>query len=105
MDSQMAFTNPRDTIRAIHEDQELCEYLLSNIDTTHSLQILPSRIHRNGTGVFVSQTISEGTEIFRSQPSVSCVGDGMYSIICDYCFASSASLIHPAGHFRARDAV
>lgn len=91
-----------DVVGPIHANQELCQQLLSNIDTAATLEILPSKIDNNGTGLFAKESIPEGADIFRSTPLVTCVGDGMHSILCDFCLTSSASKINPDGHFRTK---
>lgn len=75
---------------AMHDRQELCLQLLQNINASHILEILPSKIHDNGSGLFAKEAIPEGSEIFRSTPLVTCVADGRQAITCDYCFASMA---------------
>ncbi|KFY23065.1 hypothetical protein V493_06122 [Pseudogymnoascus sp. VKM F-4281 (FW-2241)] len=76
--------------------------------TTHNLhglnsalEFLPSKIHQHGTGLFAKNAIPEGSDVFRSTPLVSCVGDGMHTVICDFCFASSVSKINLEGDFNA----
>ncbi|KFZ07293.1 hypothetical protein V501_06603 [Pseudogymnoascus sp. VKM F-4519 (FW-2642)] len=75
---------------AMHDRQDLCLQLLQNINASHILEILPSKIHDNGSGLFAKDAIPEGSEIFRSTPLVTCVADGRQAITCDYCFASMA---------------
>jgi hypothetical protein len=105
MASQTTFTDAGGASHAIHEEQELCKYILSGIHTTTPLQILPSKIHCNGTGLFAKEAIALGKEVFRSKPLVSCVMNELYSVICDYCLTSSRSKINHAGYFWAKDDV
>lgn len=93
----MAFAKPKENIKAIHEDQELCEYLLKDIKTKIPLQILPSVIHHNGSGLFTKKKIMEGTRIFRSRPLVSCISSGNHKEVCDYCLVTTMSNVHPKG--------
>jgi ferredoxin len=103
MASQTPPTYLEEDARPIYDDQELCEHLLRSLNAQASLEILPSKIHLDGTGLFAKEAIAEGAEVFRSTPLVSCVENGMYSVICDYCFTSSAGKINPvSGHFRAK---
>jgi SET and MYND domain-containing protein len=105
MASQTTFTDAGGTARAIHEEQELCKYLLRAIHTTTPLHILPSKIHPNGTGLFAKEAIAVGKEVFRSKPLVSCVMNELYNVTCDYCLTSSKSKINHAGYFRTKDDV
>ncbi|KAG0645293.1 Histone-lysine N-methyltransferase SMYD3 [Hyphodiscus hymeniophilus] len=89
--------------RAIYEDQELCKYLLSNTTAAASLQILASKVHPGGTGVFALRDIADGAEVFRSKPLITSVEMGMHSTVCDYCYASSTGRIHHAGRFRKEE--
>ncbi|ELR05438.1 hypothetical protein GMDG_01733 [Pseudogymnoascus destructans 20631-21] len=73
MASQIPPPNPQADGGAIHNDQELCQHLLRNLNRSVALEILPSRIHNNGTGLFAMEAIPEGSEIFRSTPLVNCV--------------------------------
>jgi len=82
----------------IHENQELCSYLIKKITSTVPLQILTSKI--SGSGLFTTQDIPAGEEIFVSTPLVNTVEDGKHGSVCDYCFATSNGRVHPAGHFR-----
>ena len=82
---------------AIHEDQALCTKLLDSVTAAVPLQILPSKIPGAGTGLFVTRDVDFGEEIFRSCPVVSCVEEGMYKFVCDYCYAYSKSSIRPSG--------
>lgn len=86
-------------VTSLHDDQELCQYLLRNLDASATLEILPSKIHING--LFAKKAFPEGVEIFRSTPLVNCVGDGKRAIVCDYCYTSRASTINFEGNFRA----
>lgn len=86
----------------IHNDQELCQFLLHRLGDSCAMDILPSKIHINGTGLFAKEAIPQGSEVFRSMPLVSCVGDGQHRIICDYCYTSTASRINAEGNFRTQ---
>jgi hypothetical protein len=100
MASQTLLTDTGDDVPAIHKDEELCQYLLNSITTKTSLQILPSGIHSNGTGLFTKEVIPEGADVFRSQPLISCLSREHSRNVCDYCLTNSTSKIHPTGHFR-----
>ncbi|KAH8586055.1 hypothetical protein B0O99DRAFT_91884 [Bisporella sp. PMI_857] len=100
MASQMPLTDTGGAAPAIHEDKELCQYLLNSITTTATLQILPSGMHRHGTGLFAKEAIPDGADIFRSQPLINCVSNEHSNFVCDNCLTSSTSNIHPTGHFR-----
>lgn len=86
-------------IGPLHKNQELCKSLLRNLDAAAALEILPSKAHQHGTGLFAKEGIPEGAEVFRSTPLVTCIEDEMQSIICDFCFTSSANKINADGHF------
>lgn len=88
-------------VGGLHDDQELCQYLLRNLDASATLEILPSKIHLSGTGLFAKKAFPAGVEIFRSTPLVNCVGDGKHAMICDYCYTSRASTINAEGNFRS----
>lgn len=92
-------SNPQAAVGAIHDDKSLCQRLLRSISASAKLEILPSTIHDIGTGLFAKKAIPEGTEIFRSTPLVRCVGEGLHDIICDFCFAGSARMIHGEVNF------
>jgi SET and MYND domain-containing protein len=64
------------------------------------LDIRPSSIAGAKHGLFTSAAIGEGEEIFRSDPLITCVSDGIQTIVCDYCLSYSRSAILPSGHFR-----
>lgn len=84
---------------ALHEDQTLCTQLLKTITAAIPPQILPSKIPGAGVGLFVKKNVDYGKEIFRSDPVVNCVLDGMQSLVCDYCYACQGTAIHPSGRF------
>ena len=84
---------------ALYEDQTLCTQLLKTITTAIPLQILPSKIPGAGAGLFVTRDLDDGEEIFRSDPLVNCVENGMQSRVCDSCYDYKGSNIHPSGRF------
>jgi hypothetical protein len=85
---------------ALFEDQTLCAKLLDSITAATPLQILPSKITGAGVGLFATQDVSCGEEIFRSRPVVNCVGDGLQKLVCDDCYAFKNSVVHPSGRFQ-----
>ena len=88
---------------ALHENQALCAQLLETITAAVPLKILPSKIPGAGVGLFVTKDVDYGEEIFRSDPVVNCVMDGMQSHVCDHCYAFEGSKILPGGGFRTTD--
>ncbi|KAF2799508.1 SET domain-containing protein [Melanomma pulvis-pyrius CBS 109.77] len=88
---------------ALYEDQTLCTQLLKTITVATPLQILPSKIPGAGVGLFITKNIEDGEEIFRSEPLVNCVMNGMQSLVCDYCYCSREGVIHPSGRFRTTE--
>lgn len=86
-----------------HKDQTLCAQLLNTITAAVPLQILPSKITGAGSGLFVTKDVDYGEEIFRSHPVINCVADGMQNVVCDYCYGSRRSKIHPSGRFRVTE--
>lgn len=53
--------------------------------------------------MFVTKDVDYGEEIFRSHPVINCVADGMQNVVCDYCYGSRRSKIHPSGRFRVTE--
>ena len=88
---------------SLHEDQTLCSQLLKTITAAIPLQIQSSKIPGAGNGLFVTKDVNCGEEIFRSDPLVNCVGDGMHNLVCDHCYAYQESMIHPSGRFRSAE--
>jgi hypothetical protein len=88
---------------ALHQDQELCAQLLGTVVATIPLQISQSKISGAGTGLFVTQAVKAGEEVFRSDPLVSCVEDGMQSKICELCYRWPTSRVLPHGRFCAAE--
>jgi hypothetical protein len=84
-------TDSRGAVPAVHEEQALCQYLLNSITTTTTLRVLPSEIHRQGTGLFAKYAIPEGADVFRSHSLINCVSNEHTNIVCDYCLANSKS--------------
>ncbi|OBT87641.1 hypothetical protein VE02_02682 [Pseudogymnoascus sp. 03VT05] len=87
------------TAGALHNDNTLSQYLLNNLETSVTLEFLPSKIHANGTGLFAKEAIPEGSEIFRSTPFVTCVRNGHHGSICDYCHTSNEGDVDAEGNF------
>ena len=79
---------------------KLSAYLSHEVTSTVPLEIRPSSIAGAKHGLFTTAAIREGEEIFRSDPLITCVDDGMQAIVCDYCFLYSRSAILPSGQFR-----
>lgn len=79
---------------------KLSACLGGRVASTAPLQIQLSRIAGAKHGLFTAAAISEGEEIFTSQPLISCVDDGKQSVVCDYCFSYAQTAIDPSGHFR-----
>jgi hypothetical protein len=75
--------------RPIHENKEICEYLVSSVKGNFSLQILPSTISNAGSGLFAAEDIAAGQEIFRSTPVVQCPSYYQDMTVCDYCYSSA----------------
>ncbi|KAF3032562.1 hypothetical protein E8E12_002292 [Didymella heteroderae] len=86
-----------------HKDQTLCAQLLNTITAAVPLQILPSKITGAGSGLFVTKDVDYGEEIFRSDPVINCVADGMQNVVCDYCYGNQRSKIHSSGRFRVAE--
>ena len=85
----------------IHQNEDVCQYMLKSVVTTFSLAIQASRIASPGSGLFVSgnDTIDQGHEIFRMRPMITCV-DSSKESVCHYCFTDASSVIHPSGRLR-----
>jgi hypothetical protein len=86
-----------------HEDQTLCIKLLNTITAATPLQILPSKIAGAGAGLFTTKDVDYGEEIFRSDPVINCVMDGMQNLVCDNCYAYQESKVNLSGRFRVAE--
>jgi hypothetical protein len=85
-----------DVARPIHEDETLCNYILSTTKApTGALSIQQSTIPNSGSGLFTTRDLTEGELIFTSVPLVLCseVGDNMEA--CDFCFRQRRRVFHP----------
>ncbi|KAF2847598.1 hypothetical protein T440DRAFT_520728 [Plenodomus tracheiphilus IPT5] len=86
-----------------YDDQEFCANLLMTITETVPLRILRSETSGAGTGLFVTEDVEYGTEIYRSEPQVMCVDDDKKALVCDHCFAFANSVLHSDGRFRRQE--
>lgn len=75
--------------RPIYENKEICEYLVSSVKASLSLQILPSTISNAGSGLFTAEDMAAGQEIFRSTPVVQCPSYYQDMTVCNYCYSSA----------------
>lgn len=88
-----------DSKKPIHGQPGLCDHILRSASfSAVPLQVGPSAITNAGSGLFVLEKVSAGTEIFRSEPLL-LVCDVNNKGICDYCFRNNNSSIHPDGRF------
>jgi hypothetical protein len=87
----------------MNDDQTLCIQLLESVISFVPLQIRRSDIPGDGAGLFITNDVEYGDEVFRSDPVVSCVADGMLEIVCDLCYAYSDSKTTSDGRLRAED--
>ena len=85
----------------LHQNEDVCQYMLKSVTTTHSLAIQASRIASPGSGLFVSgnDKIDLGHDIFRVRPMITCV-DSSKEAVCHYCFTDAVSVVHPSGRLR-----
>lgn len=79
---------------AFHEDQSVCDYILGMATAAVPFKIAASQIASPGSGLFVTEEVEEGQELFHSQPPFICVFPGE-SGICHYCLRDAESPIHP----------
>lgn len=79
---------------------KLSTYLSHQVTSTIPLEIRPSSIADAKHGLFTTAAIREGEEIFRSDPLITCVDDGIQNVVCDYCLSYSRSNVLPSGQFR-----
>lgn len=86
-----------------HRDAQLCRHLLGSITTPHSLEIRESEISQAGSGLFALNDIPEGEGIFGSSPLAECVAAGYEDSVCDLCYTTTLSRVHPSGRFRTKD--
>ena len=88
-----------------HADTQLCEYLLGSIVGSIPLGIRESAVSQAGSGLFAQEAVPECQEVFRSEPVVECVADGLADSVCDLCYANILTKVHPSGRFRTKDDV
>jgi hypothetical protein len=88
---------------APYNDPAYCSELLKTVATRTALQILQSNLPRAGVGLFTTQDIEGGEEIYSSDPLVQSVDDGMQKLVCDNCYTCSESRLHPTGRFLTAD--
>ncbi len=82
----------------IHAQPILCKGILSNISSSVPLEVKLSTTKDAGSGLFATQEIERGQEIFRSHPLVNC-RDPAISDACDFCFANGKTTLHRDGRF------
>lgn len=85
--------------KALHEQPKLCSYILNGVkNSSIPLKIAASSIAQAGSGLFVTNDVEAGSELFRSRPLlVVCEGNDLR--ICDYCFCNPTTTVHPDGRF------
>jgi hypothetical protein len=71
----------------IHDDQALCELLLTEVKSTYAVEIRKSTISEAGSGLFAKQDISAFRDAFRSTPLFAMPVGGALSRVCGHCFA------------------
>lgn len=82
--------------RPIHDDQELCSYILNTIKAPDgALKIRESTIPGSGSGLFTTRDVAAGELIFTSVPLVLCSEVGEQMEACDFCFQQRRRVIHP----------
>lgn len=89
--------------KALHEEQTFCTELLATVKSAVPLQISQSTIPGAGTGLFVTEDVDLGQELFRSIPVVNCVEEGYQHLVCDYCYVFKDSKISFNGRFRTAE--
>ncbi|KAM0253961.1 hypothetical protein ACHAQJ_007030 [Trichoderma viride] len=86
----------QDIHRPIHEDEALCNYILSTIKAPKgALSIQESTIPASGSGLFTTRDVAEGELIFTSVPLVLCSEVGDNTEACDFCFQQRRRVFHP----------
>lgn len=94
-----AATMPDQKRKRVHNQRNLCDYILSLVDKSSvPLRIGASPIPNAGSGLFVVADVAAGADIFRSQPLL-LVSEGNNLDVCDYCFLNKNSLISPENKF------
>ncbi|KAK3352859.1 hypothetical protein B0T25DRAFT_501251 [Lasiosphaeria hispida] len=76
--------------QAFHTEPELCSAMLKTIKAAVPLAIESSNISM-GSGLFVTQSIDAGREIYRSNPVVACVDAGNPTF-CHYCLDNTKNV-------------
>jgi hypothetical protein len=74
--------------KAIHDDKDVCTYLIEGPVESTSLIIAESKIASLGSGLVADMGISQGRQIFKSKPLITCV-DPRFDSICHYCLKGS----------------
>ncbi|KAI9373594.1 hypothetical protein BJX61DRAFT_541554 [Aspergillus egyptiacus] len=82
------------------QESRVYDYLLSKVTSAVPLEIRQSSIPGAGMGLFATQDIAEGHEIYQSNPLVACVEDEKQEEVCDYCLLDTTSAVLPTGRFR-----
>lgn len=74
--------------QAIHDDKDICTYLVENPFESTSLVIAKSKIASLGSGLVADKGVDQGRQIFKSRPLIACV-DARVDNICHYCLKGS----------------
>lgn len=90
-----------DSQEPLFKQAGLCQYLLDNVTSSPGLEIRQSLITGAGSALFTKTNISDGEQVFQSQPLVSAVLDRGQNV-CEYCFRDGDSRVHPSGRFRSK---
>lgn len=80
---------------AFHTEPDLCKQMLRTVTASFLLAIRSSDISP-GSGLFTTEEIPDGREIYRSTPLISCVDPGNPSI-CHYCLQDTAEVFKRGG--------
>jgi hypothetical protein len=91
---------PPGLARPVHDDTELCNFLLGSVQTTFKLNITKSKIHEGGSGLATTNDIPLGSEIFRAkEPWWAVPKNDEIEETCDNCFSRTRSMINSSGQF------
>ncbi|OIW32001.1 SET domain-containing protein [Coniochaeta ligniaria NRRL 30616] len=77
--------------QALHDDKDVCTYLIKSAIESKPLSIAESKIARLGSGLVADEAIDQGRQIFKSKPFITCV-DPRFDSICHYCLKGSEKL-------------